>query len=112
MRKEGFSTSANGSSDENSPHISIYDLRQNFAIILINKSTHKAPVVVMTYNSKYDCVISADTSGMVEYWMPKEGFWRPKDVFDLKSATDLYDFRKVDLFAVHHLFRQNRHLVA
>jgi peptidylprolyl isomerase domain and WD repeat-containing protein 1 len=43
-------------------------------------------------------VISADESGMIEYWQPTEPFDLPKNVrglFTFKSSTDLYDFKKV-----------------
>lgn len=52
---------------------------------------------LIAYNERHDVVVSADTSGMVEYWSPKEPFDKPDDVHGLwqyKSATDLYDFKK------------------
>jgi len=43
-------------------------------------------------------VISADTNGFLEYWQPAEPFGLPKNVpgmWDFKSKTDLYEFKKV-----------------
>ena len=40
-------------------------------------------------------VVSADTSGMLEYWVPEEPFDLPKTVsFKFKADTDLYEFKK------------------
>jgi peptidylprolyl isomerase domain and WD repeat-containing protein 1 len=49
------------------------------------------------YSDRYDLVISADESGMVEYWQPSEPFDLPKvpTLWTLKSSTDLYEFKKV-----------------
>jgi peptidylprolyl isomerase domain and WD repeat-containing protein 1 len=62
----------------------------------------------MTYNPIYDCVVSVDTGGMIEYWEPSGGFQRPMDLFELKSKTDLYDFKKVHLIRNVIDGRQNR----
>ena len=43
-------------------------------------------------------VISADEGGFVEYWQPSEPFEPPKEaqrIWNFKSATDLYEFKKV-----------------
>ncbi|RMZ92637.1 hypothetical protein DV736_g83, partial [Chaetothyriales sp. CBS 134916] len=58
------------------------------------KSLHRADVVAMVYNAAYDCVISADASGAVEYWQPREPFEKPDNVFKMKSTTNLFDFKK------------------
>lgn len=31
---------------------------------------------------------------MIEYWQPNNDFQKPNDVFEFKSKTDLYDFKK------------------
>jgi peptidylprolyl isomerase domain and WD repeat-containing protein 1 len=51
-------------------------------------------VVAIAFNNAYDCVISADEAGMVEYWRPSDGFEKPDNVFELKSSTNLFEFRK------------------
>ncbi|KAK6538103.1 Peptidylprolyl isomerase domain and WD repeat containing protein 1 [Orbilia ellipsospora] len=55
---------------------------------------HRAPVNVIAFNNLFDCVISADTGGMIEYWTPHGDYDKPKDVFDLKSSTNLFEFKK------------------
>ncbi|CUM66382.1 uncharacterized protein PRCAT00004046001 [Priceomyces carsonii] len=56
------------------------------------QSIHKNPISSVVFNSKYECFISADTRGIVEYWSP-ESFEIPSNVdFIYKSGTDLYDF--------------------
>ena len=57
---------------------------------------------MLQYSDKYDCVVSADEGGFVEYWQPSEPFELPKKVHGLwnyKSETDLYEFKKVCLSA-------------
>lgn len=49
-------------------------------------------------------MISADESGFIEYWQPIEPFGLPKNIPDLwqyKSETDLYEFKKV---IIRHLY--------
>ncbi|KAM3414790.1 hypothetical protein BST61_g9940 [Cercospora zeina] len=57
-------------------------------------SLHRKPVHIMTYNNAYDCVLSADESGMLEYWQPSSPFEKPSTVWDMKSSTSLFDFKK------------------
>jgi peptidylprolyl isomerase domain and WD repeat-containing protein 1 len=58
------------------------------------KTVHRAPVVAMAYNPAFDCVISADSSGMVEYWQPRDEYEKPESVFKMKASTNLFDFKK------------------
>nr|POE63528.1 peptidyl-prolyl cis-trans isomerase cyp15 [Quercus suber] len=82
-------------SSEDNGQILIYDGRgENTAPIHIIKSVHRRPVQTMAYNNSYDCVISADESGMVEYWRPSGTFEKPENVFDIKSTTSLFEFKK------------------
>lgn len=55
---------------------------------------HRSPVTTMAYNNEYDCVISADANGMVEYWRASDTYEKPDNVFKYKSSTDLFDFKK------------------
>ncbi|KIX00298.1 uncharacterized protein Z518_10437 [Rhinocladiella mackenziei CBS 650.93] len=57
-------------------------------------SLHRAPVVAMAYNPAFDCVVSADSGGMVEYWQPGDNHEKPDTVFKMKSTTNLFDFKK------------------
>lgn len=55
---------------------------------------HKSPVRAITYNNEFDCVISADGGGMIEYWRPGGNYEKPDNVFKFKSSTDLFAFKK------------------
>ena len=55
---------------------------------------HRSPVKAIAYNNVYDCAISADDSGMIEYWRPGGTYEKPENVFKLKSSTDLFAFKK------------------
>ena len=48
----------------------------------------------MAFNDAYNCVVSADQTGMVEYWIPDGTSEKPEGVFELKSSTDLFAFKK------------------
>lgn len=55
------------------------------------------------YSDRFDCVVSADDGGFVEYWRPGEQFELPSNVpglWSFKSQTDLYEFKKVSLSPV------------
>jgi peptidylprolyl isomerase domain and WD repeat-containing protein 1 len=58
------------------------------------RSIHRFPVCAMAYNPAFDCAVTADESGMVEYWKPNDGFEKPDNVFKMKSSTNLFDFKK------------------
>ena len=83
------------SSDADSPNIHIYDARKDAGPVHTLDKMHTKPVHIMTYNPIYDCVISVDTGGMLEYWEPSGDYQKPTDVFNFKSKTDLYEFKKV-----------------
>src|SRR5258708_29399470 len=105
------------SSDASSGTIRLYDGRGSDKPLETIDNVHRFPVHVMTvrlvpdsvtssshcvtlqYSDKYDCVISADEGGFVEYWQPVEPFSLPKNVklWSFKSETDLYEFKKVSL---------------
>ncbi|PFH61142.1 hypothetical protein XA68_18092 [Ophiocordyceps unilateralis] len=82
-------------SEEASPLIHIYDGRgESQEPIHSIKSLHRNPVHLMAFNDAFDCVVSADSLGMVEYWRPSGNYDKPENVFEYKSATNLFDFRK------------------
>ncbi|CAE6458326.1 unnamed protein product [Rhizoctonia solani] len=84
-------------SDEKSPTIRIYDGRGDGTPLQTISSLHRAPVHLMTYTDHFDTVVSADESGFVEYWQPREPYEPPKDIpgmWEFKSNTDLYEFKK------------------
>ncbi|CAG8529799.1 4493_t:CDS:10 [Funneliformis mosseae] len=94
VHKRGQAQSLLASSNE-AGSIFIYDGRGDGSPLYNVPKLHSHPVHLMTYNEKDHAVISADTSGMLEYWVPEEPFGLPKTVsFEFKSDTDLYEFKK------------------
>ncbi|OJJ45883.1 hypothetical protein ASPZODRAFT_98871 [Penicilliopsis zonata CBS 506.65] len=96
VHKRGASLPLLAVTDESSSTIQVFDGRGENPIPLHTvKSLHRTPVVALAFNDAYDCVISADEMGMVEYWRASDGsFEKPDNVFELKSATNLFEFRK------------------
>ncbi|KAL4791380.1 hypothetical protein BDV19DRAFT_381595 [Aspergillus venezuelensis] len=82
--------------DEASNVIEIYDGRgENPSPLRTLKSIHRSPVAAIAFNDAYNCVISADESGMVEYWRASDSSYeKPDNVFELKSSTNLFEFKK------------------
>ncbi|KZW01557.1 peptidyl-prolyl cis-trans isomerase [Exidia glandulosa HHB12029] len=84
-------------SEDRTSTIRIYDGRGGDEPLQTIPSLHRAPVHLMAYTDQYDTVISADESGFLEYWRPVEPYEPPKNVkglWQLKSQTDLYEFKK------------------
>jgi peptidylprolyl isomerase domain and WD repeat-containing protein 1 len=82
-------------SSEDNGWIRIYDGRGDQVEPLQTlKSIHRTPVSLMAYNNAYDCVVSVDQGGMVEYWRPSGTFEKPDNVWALKSSTNLFEFKK------------------
>lgn len=80
---------------ESDKTVSVYDGRgENHTPLHSTKSIHRSPVVSIAFNDAFDCVISADESGMIEYWRSDGSFEKPQDVFQLKSTTNLFDYKK------------------
>jgi peptidylprolyl isomerase domain and WD repeat-containing protein 1 len=82
--------------DDASSTIRIYDGRgENPAPLHTLKSVHRSPISAIAFNDAYNCVVSADESGMIEYWRASDGtFEKPDNVFELKSSTNLFEFKK------------------
>ncbi|KAF7730577.1 Peptidyl-prolyl cis-trans isomerase cyp15 [Apophysomyces ossiformis] len=82
-------------SEADNPNIHIYDGRADNKPLQTISNLHSKPVHLMAFNSRFNCVVSVDKSGMIEYWSPEEPFDLPKDLgFELKTETDLYEFKK------------------
>ena len=82
-------------SNETDGRIMIFDGRgENQTPIHTIMGLHRKPVHLMAYNNAYDCVVSADENGMVEYWQPSGSYEKPGTVFDMKSSTSLFEFKK------------------
>ena len=67
-----------------------------------NSKLHKQVVNTLVFNEKYDCMVSTDSGGMIEYWRPDESFQKPdtEDLWKFKSSTDLYQIKKARSTAV------------
>ncbi|KAH0559773.1 hypothetical protein GP486_003710 [Trichoglossum hirsutum] len=95
VHKRGASLPLLAVSDEASHSIRIYDGRgENLKPLHIISSLHKNPISLMAYNDAYDCTISVDDGGMLEYWRPHGDYEKPDNVFEYKSSTSLFEFKK------------------
>ncbi|KAL2199768.1 hypothetical protein P885DRAFT_66681 [Corynascus similis CBS 632.67] len=96
VHKKGSSLPLLAVSDsEAKPSIRIYDGRgENLEPIHIITGLHRSPVSLMAFNDFYDCVISVDEGGMIEYWQPGGSYEKPDNVFKYKSSTNLFEFKK------------------
>lgn len=82
-------------SEEERGWIRMYDGRgENLEPLQTLKAIHRAPVTLMAYNNAYDCVVSVDQGGMLEYWRPSGVYEKPDNVWSLKSSTNLFEFKK------------------
>ncbi|KAG5520076.1 hypothetical protein PMAC_001152 [Pneumocystis sp. 'macacae'] len=81
-------------SDASSPTINVYDGKGSSECIYVINNLHTRPVNIISFNPVYNCVISSDESGIIEYWEPDSQHRKPKGVFQFKSDTDLYEFKK------------------
>lgn len=95
MHTRGASLPLLAVSEDGGHSINIYDGRgesqKPFHVI---ESLHRSTVIHMAYNKEYDCVISGDENGMIEYWRPSGSYEKPDNVFLYKSSTDLFEFKK------------------
>ncbi|KAI1776504.1 hypothetical protein F4818DRAFT_351333 [Hypoxylon cercidicola] len=95
VHKRGASLPLLAVSDDTKPLVYIYDGRgENQTPIHTIKGLHRTPVSIMAFNDAYDCVVSADDGGMLEYWSPNANYEKPENVFQYKSATNLFEFKK------------------
>lgn len=95
VHKRGVSIPLLAVSSEANSTISIYDGRgESTSPVHIIANLHKKPVAQIAYNNEYDCAISADDNGMIEYWRPHGTYEKPDNVFQYKSSTDLFEFKK------------------
>ncbi|KAL8644750.1 MAG: hypothetical protein Q9210_007097 [Variospora velana] len=95
VHKRGASLPLLAVSEETGRSIKIYDGRgEQQEPLHILSNLHRAPVTAMAYNSEFDCVLSADESGTMEYWRPSGSYEKPDNVWEYKSSTDLFEFKK------------------
>lgn len=95
VHKRGASLPLLAVSGGSDSSISIYDGRgENQKPIRILPNIHRKPVTLMAFNNDFDCVVSVDEGGMIEYWSPTNDYEKPDNVFSMKSSTDLFAFKK------------------
>lgn len=95
VHRRGASLPLLAVSDEVNHSIRIYDGRgENQEPIHTLSGMHRSVISLMAFNNEYDCVISADENGMIEYWRPNSDYQKPDSVFEYKSSTNLYEFKK------------------
>ncbi|KAG9253270.1 cyclophilin-type peptidyl-prolyl cis-trans isomerase [Emericellopsis atlantica] len=95
VHQKGASLPLLAVSEATKPLIHVYDGRgEREEPIHTIKGLHRKPVHLMTYNNSFDCVVSADEGGMIEYWRPSGSYEKPDNVFEYKSSTNLFDFKK------------------
>ncbi|VDN02587.1 unnamed protein product [Thelazia callipaeda] len=84
-------------SDLDSGKIYIYDGKGDSKPLRILDKIHSHPVKLIEYNSHFDCAISVDVTGMLEFWSgPKCNYSFPENIKWLyKTDTDLYEFIKI-----------------
>lgn len=95
VHRKGASLPLLAVSENDKPLIHVYDGRGETEEPLHTlKGLHRGVVTLMAFNDRFDCVISADESGMIEYWRASGSYEKPDNVFQYKSSTNLFDFKK------------------
>lgn len=95
IHKRGEAQAKVAVADADSSAIHIFDGRGEGKALFSITKLHSGPVTTLAFNDRYNCVISADSTGALEYWVPDENHELPKTVsFEYKSETDLYEFKK------------------
>ncbi|KAL4890002.1 peptidyl-prolyl cis-trans isomerase [Aspergillus ambiguus] len=96
VHRRGASLPLLAVTDQDTSMIQVFDGRgENPTPLHIVKTIHRRPVAAIAFNDAYDCVISADDTGLMEYWRAGDGtFEKPDNVFALKSATNLFEFKR------------------
>ncbi|KAI9506718.1 hypothetical protein BX070DRAFT_238267 [Coemansia spiralis] len=81
--------------DSNLPVAYIYDPYSGNTPKRTITNVHRQPILLMGYNPAVECIVSIDKGGMIEYWALDEPHELPQSVnFQLKTQTDLYEFKK------------------
>lgn len=95
VHRKGASLPLLAVADGDKPLIHVYDGRgETQEPVHTVKGLHRSVVTLMAFNDQFDCVISADENGMVEYWRASGAYEKPDNVFQYKSSTNLFDFKK------------------
>lgn len=95
VHRRGASLPLLAVSEEGGHAVHLYDGRgENQKPLHTLSNLHRHTVSLMAYNNAYDCVVSADEGGLVEYWQPHGSYEKPDNVFEFKSSTNLFEFKK------------------
>ncbi|KAL9096011.1 MAG: hypothetical protein Q9165_001533 [Trypethelium subeluteriae] len=95
VHRRGASLPMLAVSSESDNSIRLYDGRGEQTTPLHTISgLHRQPVSIISFNNEYDCAVSVDRGGMIEYWRPHGNYEKPDNVFGMKSATNLFEFKK------------------
>lgn len=94
VHKRGSADAVLAVAEEHSCTVHFYDARGGTEPLHSARQVHKKPCHILTYNERHHCIVSADTGGMLEYWHPEPPYAPPRDAYELKSATDLFEFKK------------------
>ena len=95
VHRRGASLPLLAVSDDTTSLIRVYDGRgEKHEPVHTLKGLHRSPITAMDFSDSFDCVVSTDEGGMVEYWRPGGNYDKPDNVFAYKSSTDLFDFKK------------------
>jgi len=82
VHRKGASLPLLAVSDEVNHNIRIYDGRgENQEPMHTITGLHRGVVSLMAFNDVYDCAISADENGMMEYWRPGGNYEKPDNEF-------------------------------
>lgn len=101
-------------SEKGTGKISVYDSNGTGQPCHILERLHQQEIICMCYNPAFDVVVSADKSGMVEYWSGVKGEYKfPTNIrFTSKLDTDLYEFAKEKTYPTNFAFSPNGQLLA
>lgn len=82
--------------DQSNGIIRIYNSNGGSSIPIKEILKHSSPVTQMSFNFHAKCIISIDTSGLIEYWDTSSYSLPNKNhiTFAFKSETDLYELMK------------------
>jgi peptidylprolyl isomerase domain and WD repeat-containing protein 1 len=96
VHRRGRADSILAVTEEGKSNIYLFDGRGEGKPFAVIDTVHRSPCHLLSYNEPANCVVSADVSGMIEYWSPSEPYEAPKQkgIWEYKSRTDLFDFKK------------------
>ncbi|KAK9860430.1 hypothetical protein WJX84_004863, partial [Apatococcus fuscideae] len=100
--KKGEARTRLAISDQGSPDVHVYDVRGGSDDPIHTFQPHRSPVAVLAYSPVRDTCISADQSGVLEYWSGSTYSFPAAAVsFRSKLDSDLYALAKAKAQAQH-----------